>query len=140
MYCNGGYDHDNQVFNNSIQEMDSDRDRLYHSKLDVSNDLDNIYGDQHQVWADNVLGHNSEEELRKGQNGDTAECFVLNINKRKFYALSWEEISDAAEEDDFLTKLKSAMMSDNTKAMAELLKDKRIHCSENKNGISAIKV
>merc|ERR1711905_17294 len=37
-------------------------------------------------------------------------------------------------------KLKAAMMSDNTKEMAELLKDKCIHCSENKNGISAIKV
>ena len=28
MYGNGGYDHDNQVFNNSIQEMDSSRPAL----------------------------------------------------------------------------------------------------------------
>ena len=54
--------------------------------------------------------------------------------------MSWEEIADTAEEDEFLIKLKAAMMSDKTEEIANLLKDKRIHCSENKNGISAIKV
>ena len=32
------------------------------------------------------------------------------------------------------------MMSNRTEEISQLLKDKRIHCSENKNGISAIKV
>ena len=131
---------DNHVFNSSIEEMDKDRDRHYNSKLDVANDLDNIYGDQHQVCAENGFGHKSEEELRKGKKGKTIECHVLNLNKRKFYALSWEEISEAAEEDEFLIKLKTAMMSNKTKEMTELLKGKSIHCIENKNGISAIKV
>ena len=47
MYGNGGWDIDNHIFNASIQDMDSDRDRHYHSKLDVTNDLDNLYSDQH---------------------------------------------------------------------------------------------
>ena len=140
MYGNGSRDKDDYIFDKSIQEMDWDRDYHYHSKLDVTNDLDNIYGDQHQVCADKGLNHKSELELVNGQDGDLAECFVLNINKRKYYALSWEEISEAAEEDIFLIRLKTAMISDNNKEMEELLKDKRIHCSENKNGISAIKV
>ena len=120
MYGNGGWDNDNHAFTTSIQDMDTDRDRHYHSKLDVTNDLDNIYGNKHQVCADNGLGHNSEEELKKGPKGDSAECLVLNINKRKFYALSWEEIADAAEEDEFLIKLKAAMMSDRTEEIANL--------------------
>ena len=37
-------------------------------------------------------------------------------------------------------KLKTAMMSDKTKEMAELLKGKNIHCAESKNGLSSIKV
>ena len=101
MYGHGGRDLDNQVFSNSIQEMDSDRDRHYSSKLDVSNCLDNIYGDQHQICAENGLGHNSESELGIGPERYTAECFVLNVNKRKFYSLSWEEIAEAAEKDEF---------------------------------------
>ena len=140
MYGNGSRDKDGYSFNKSIQEMDWDRDYHYHSKLDVTNDLDNIFSDQHQVCSDKGLNHKSELELVNGQDGETAECFVLNINKRKYYALSWEEISEAAEDDTFLIKLKAAMMSDNEKEMEELLKDKRIHCSENKNGISAIKI
>ena len=140
MYGYGGRDLDNQIFTHSIQEMDSDRDRHYSSKLDVSNCLDNIYGDQHQICAKNGLGHNSEIELGTGPDRYTTECFVLNINKRKFYALSWEEIAEAAENDEFLVKLKSAMMSNRTEKLSELLKDKRIHCSQSKNGLSAIKI
>ena len=138
MYCNSNMDKDEIAFNKSIQEMDKDRNRHYNSKLDVTNDLDNIYDDQHQICTDKGLGHKSEEELRK--NGDITECLVLNINNRKYYALSWDEISDAAEEDEFLTNLKSAMMSNNVGKMEELLKSKRIHCTDSKNGLSAIKV
>ena len=90
MYGHGGWDSDNQAFSTSIQDMDSDRNRHYDSKIDVTNDLDNIYGDEHHICADNGLGHNSEAELGTGPKRDTAECLVLNINKRKYYALSWE--------------------------------------------------
>ena len=65
---------------------------------------------------------------------------MLNVNKRKYFALSWDEISEAAEEDEFLSNLKSAMMSNNLGKIEELLKNKRIHCTESKNGLSAIKV
>ena len=139
MYGYGGWNNDNQSFTASIQDMDSDRDRLYHSKLDVTNDLDNLYGDQHQVCADNGLNHASEEEYRKKSKDSPMECFVLNINKRRYYALSWEEIAEAAEEDEFLTKLKDAIVNDKDKEMTELIKGKSIHCSSSKNGISAIK-
>ena len=70
--------------------MDSNRNHHYNSKLDVSNDLDNIYGDQHEICALNGLGHNSKKELGTGTDRQTAECFVLKTNKREFYALSWE--------------------------------------------------
>ena len=40
MYGHGGWDMDNQIFSQSIQDMDSDRDRHYSSKLDVSNCLE----------------------------------------------------------------------------------------------------
>merc|ERR1712030_258366 len=53
MYCNNGIDNDEQTFNKSIQEMDSDRNKVYSSKIDVTNDMDNIYGDQHQICFDN---------------------------------------------------------------------------------------
>merc|ERR1712105_424075 len=137
MYGNGGWDKDNQAFSSSIQEMDSDRDRHYQSKLDVTNDFDNIYSDQHQICADNGLDHASEAEWRLKES--PVECFVLNINKRKYYALSWEEIADAAEEDEFLVKLKEAIKNDNDSVITELLKGKVIHCKSNKNGISSIK-
>jgi hypothetical protein len=139
MYCNSNISKDEKKFNKSIQKMDSDRNLVYSSKIDVANDLDNIYGDQHQVCSDKGLGHSSEEELRNKKEGESRECLVLDVNKRKYYALSWDEIADAAEEDEFLTNLKSAIMANNTKKMEELLHNKRIHCSENKNGISAIK-
>merc|ERR1711984_45200 len=137
MYGNGGWDKDNQAFSSSIQEMDSDRDRHYQSKLDVTNDFDNIYSDQHQICADNGLDHASEAEWRLKES--PVECFVLNINKRKYYALSWEEIADAADEDEFLVKLKEAIKNDNDSVITELLKGKVIHCKSNKNGISSIK-
>ena len=94
--------------------MDDDRNQHYNSKIDVTNDLDNIYGEQHQICTKNGLGHNSEAELGTGPKRDTAECLVLNINKRKYYALSWEEIAEAADENKFLIKLKSPMMSNRT--------------------------
>ena len=73
MYGHGTRNTDEQIFSASIQEMDSDRDRLYNSKLDVSNCLDNIYGDQHEACSDNGFGHKTEEELGTGPWRYTAE-------------------------------------------------------------------
>ena len=102
--------------------------------------MDNIYGDQHEACSESGFGHSTEEELGTGPERYTAECYVLNVNKRKFYALSWEEIAEAAEKDEFLVQLKNAMLSNNVDQMEALLKNKRIHCAENKNGVAAIKV
>ena len=49
-------------------------------------------------------------------------------------------MADTANEDEFLISLKSAMTANKTEELSQLLKDKKIHCSENKNGLSAIKV
>ena len=90
---------DNQIFSSSIKEMDSDRNMHYHSKLDVTNDLDNIYSDQHKICADNGLGHSNKLEMGPLSDRKSKECFVIGVNKREFYALSWEEIEEAAEND-----------------------------------------
>ena len=39
MYGHGGWDMDNQAFSTSIQDMDSDRNRHYYLKIDLTNDL-----------------------------------------------------------------------------------------------------
>ena len=63
MYGNTPWDMDNQIFSADIREMDSDRNLHYSSKLDVTNDLDNIYSDQHKICAKNGLGHSNELEM-----------------------------------------------------------------------------
>lgn len=140
MYGHGGWDNDNNAFSASIKEMDSDRNLHYHSKLDVSNDMDNIYGDQHEICAISGLGHNNEQELGVGPERSTADCFVIGTNKREFYSLSWEEIEEAAEKDELLVKLKSALQSSKEDELSELLKGKLIHCTKSKGGLSAIKM
>ena len=86
---------------------DFDRDYHYSSKIDVANDLDNIHGDQHEVCPASGFGHNSEMEILPRATRNAAECYVLNVNKRSFYALSWQEIADADNEDEFLIDLKT---------------------------------
>ena len=51
-----------------------------------------------------------------------------------------EEIAEAADKEEFLTSLKNAMLSNDIEKMEELLKNKRIHCVQSKNGLSAIRV
>ena len=140
MYGNSRPNADDRIFSTSIEEIDKDRTTYYESKLDVANDLDNVSNDQHEVCAENGYGHSSEAELGTGPERYQAECFVLNVNKRKFYSLSWEEIEEAANNDEYLVKLKKAMLSDDNDTMEELIKNKRIHCAQNKNGIAKIQV
>ena len=45
----------------------------------------------------------------KMNNRNKADCYVHNVKERKYYALSWQSIADAANEDEFLSELKSAM-------------------------------
>ena len=68
------------------------------------------------------------------------ECFVIGVNKREFYSLSWDEIEEASENNEFLMKLKAALKANKTKELTELLKGKSIFCSEIKNGLSSIKI
>ena len=140
MFGNGTPNSDERAFTTSIQEMDSDRNQIYNSKLDVSNDLDNMFGDQHEACSESGFGHSTDVELGSGPERYKTECYVLNVNKRKFYSLNWEEIAEAAEQDEFLVKLKEGIQSNDVDKMEELLKDKRIHCTSNKNGVAGIKV
>ena len=66
MYGNGGWDADNYTFSKSIMQLDSDCSLHYNSKIDVTNDLDNIFSDQHEICSENGLGHGSDQELGNG--------------------------------------------------------------------------
>ena len=63
MYGNGGWDSDNHAFSKSINRLEVERIKLYSSKEDVANDLDNIFSDQHEICSVNNLGHQSDQEL-----------------------------------------------------------------------------
>ena len=102
--------------------------------------MDNIYGDQHEICAINGLGHTSEQEIGVGPDRQTVDCFVIGPNKREFYSLSWEEIEEAANKDELLVKLKSALQAGKEAELTELLKGKLIHCTESEGGRSAIKM
>ena len=71
---------------------------------------------------------------------DKINCMTLNVNKREYYSLSWEEIADAALQDEFLVELKQALLDNNHEKLKNLLKEKRIHCPESKNGLRAIEI
>ena len=62
------------------------------------------------------------------------------LTKKDFYALSWEEIADNTDEDEFLYKLKNAMKNNNVPEIENLIKGKKIQCSEHANGIGKIKI
>ena len=66
--------------------------------------------------------------------------YVHNIDKKGFYALSWEEIADNADEDEFLYKLKNAMKNNHVTKIENLIKGKQIQCSEHANGVGSIKI
>ena len=140
MYGHGGRDADNHNFTKSIMQLDTERNLHYSSKLDVTNDMDNIYSDQHEICAANGFGHSSEQEMGIGLEKLSNECFVIGVNKREFYSLSWDEIEEASENDELLVKLKTALKANKKKELTELLKGRNIYCSENKNGLTSTKV
>ena len=102
MYGNGNWDDDDNVFSASIRSLDVERDLHYSSKSDVNTDLDNIGSEQHQVCSAADFGHDSDAGVGLAPERYSANCYVYNINKKDFYALSWEEIADNADEDEFL--------------------------------------
>ena len=106
MYGNGGWDSDNHAFTKSINLLALEQNQLYSSKIDVANDLDNIFSDQHEICSGNNLGHGSDIELGYTDKERAAkECYVINSNKREYYSLSWEEIEEATDDDEFLVQL-----------------------------------
>ena len=54
--------------------------------------------------------------------------------------MSWEEIEEAANKDELLVKLKSALQAGKEAELTELLKGKLIHCTKSEGGRSAIKM
>ena len=126
MYGHGGWDTDNQTFTMSIKEMDSDQNLHYNSKLDVTNDMDNIYSDQHEICGKSGLGHSNEQELGNQEKRESPEFFVISVNKREFYSLSWDEIEEASENYELLVKLKTALKTNKNDELTELLKGKMI--------------
>ena len=70
----------------------------------------------------------------------TKECYAFSTNKREYYSLSWDDIEEATDDDEFLVKLRNTLIADNVSSLDELLKGKSIFCPESKNGISSIKI
>ena len=70
---------------------------------------------------------------------DSINCMALNINNREYYSLSWEHIAEAALEDEFLIRLKAALIANNHEKLNLLLSGKRIHDRQSRNGNRGIK-
>ena len=119
MYGNGSWDPDDNKFTKSIMQLDLDRHINYRSKANVANDLDNIFDDQHQICAINNLGHSSGQELGfTDKERATKECYANSADKREYYALSWDDIEEAADDDVFLVDLRTALIANDVKALA----------------------
>ena len=140
MYGRGGPNPDDQDFNNSIKEFDRDRNYFYSSKIEASEDLDNMYENQHSETCEykKIKPHEKGSSNCEPKKEDSIKCMKLNVNNRKYYSLSWEEIAEAAEQDEFLVDLKHTLQTNNHEKLTELLRGKVIHCPDNTNGISAI--
>ena len=77
-------------FDKSINRLELEGIKLYSLKVDVANDLDNLFSDQHEVCFTNNLGHQSDKELGNIEaERATKECYVIHSNKREYYSLSW---------------------------------------------------
>jgi hypothetical protein len=141
MYAEGDWDEDNEAFSASIRKLDVEREIYYSTKLDANQDIDNIVSEeQHEICSLAGFGHEGDETTEKPYTKRyKADCYIHNVNKKGFYALTWEQIADVADEDDFLYDLKSAIKNFNTKRIEELIKGKKIHCSEHVNRLGKIK-
>ena len=111
MYGNGGYDLDNTAFSNDIRQVEIDRDLFFRTKINASNGLDNFSDLQHQACGKDNLGHSNDIELGKTiEEREGKQCYAFNISNTNFYAITWSDIADAIEDDDFLYDLKEAQI------------------------------
>ena len=135
MYGRVGPNPDDQDFNNSIEEFDRDRNYFYSSKIEASEDLDNMYENRHSETCEHKkIKPNEEGSINcEPKKEDSIKSMVLNVNNRKYYSLSWEEIAEAAELDGFLVDLKHTLLTNNHEKLTELLQGKAIHCPDNAN-------
>ena len=125
MYNNCDISELDKDFNNSISEMDLERSKYYNSKIDVSNDLDNYFSDQHEICHLNNLGHTSDEELGTTiEEREKKECFVFSSSKRDFYAITWEDIAEATHDDEWLCKLRDYVVEGKTAEINTILNGK----------------
>ena len=140
MYGLSDWDEDDATFSASVQNLDIERDLHYSTKLDANQDLDNIESEeQHEICQLAGFGHYNDKGLGNDHSRYSANCYIHNVNKKGFYALSWEEVADEANNDEFLYELKNAIKNTDTKKIEELIKGKQIHCSEHANGVGKIK-
>ena len=95
MYGRGDWDEDNEAFSASIRNLDIERDIHYSTKLHANQDIDNIVSEeQHEICQLAGFGHKNDEEIKPYSSRYKADCYIHNVNKIGFYALSWEEIAD----------------------------------------------
>ena len=125
MYGYGDWDEDNEAFSASIRNLDIERDLHYSTKLDANIDLDDIDSEeQDKICHIAGFGHHNDEGLGNGQSRYSANCYIHNVNRKGFYAISWEEIADEADDDEFLYDFKNAIKNLNTKKIEELIQGK----------------
>ena len=93
MYGHGRLDQDDQDFNTAIENDDRSRTYFYTSKIEAIHDIDNSYENRHMMCS-------HPENIKPEE--DKINCMTLNVNKREYYSLSWEEIAEAALQDEFL--------------------------------------
>ena len=48
----------------------------------------------------------------------TKECYADSADKKKYYALSWDDIEEAADDDVLLVDLRTALIANDVKALA----------------------
>ena len=79
----------------------------------MAKDLDNSSDLQHEVCKEQNLGYSIDQEL-----GSTIEerskfdCFAFNTSKRTFYALTWDDITEATFEDEFFRTLRDMVATE----------------------------
>ena len=65
---------------------------------------------------------------------------MISSDKREYYSLSWDDIEEATDDYEFLVKLRTALIENDTLTLTEMLKGKSIFCPVSKNGLSAIAI
>ena len=131
MFGHGNEDPKDLKFSEDIENLDRARSAMYETKLEAIEDFDGAYENRHSQC-------NHPENMTPTE--DSLNCLAININNLGYYSLNWEQIAEAALEDNFLVELKAALLSDNRKILKSLLSGKKIHDRESDNRLRAIKI